>query len=285
MQQRLNAFLTPLSLNSLLLACLCLTTLSSQAVTDSQTESPITSNTAPTPNWQQPTYILKAFAEIALKNEYRQTQHRILKWQSPIFYSFSYHGLKKNALIESLFTQHLTHLQEITGLSIQPINANHTHANLHIHLTKDSQYQQVITTAAQSHVKGIARDSNCMGSFKRNRQHAIADGVIVIPVDHVFSKGLLVACIVEETTQLLGLPNDSDWVNPSIANDVSKIELLTGLDYLLLKMLYSPKIKAGMSQQKSLKILKSELLKFKKSGIIKRAQYLVNQSGLNAYLK
>ena len=57
----------------------------------------------------------------------------------------------------------------------------------------------------------------------------------------------LLDCIVEEITQLLGLPNDSDEVYPSIFNDVSSDIYLSPLDYILLKMLYSPRLHAGMS--------------------------------------
>jgi len=39
--------------------------------------------------WQDPVYIQKAFNEIALKNEYRATEGRILKWQAPIRYQKS----------------------------------------------------------------------------------------------------------------------------------------------------------------------------------------------------
>ncbi len=78
------------------------------------------SNELPTAiEWQSPSYIQKAFNEIALKNEYRKTQQRIIKWQKPILYKFVYHNLPQNSVVESLFNQHLQHLQTITQHSIQ----------------------------------------------------------------------------------------------------------------------------------------------------------------------
>lgn len=71
-----------------------------------------------------------------------------------------------------------------------------------------------------------------MGWFKTNGKNEIISAEIVLPLDHVFSRGLLISCIIEESTQVLGLPNDSDWVHPSIANDARKVELLIGLDYI-----------------------------------------------------
>ncbi|QCU89437.1 DUF2927 domain-containing protein [Thiomicrorhabdus sediminis] len=232
--------------------------------------------------WQSPTYILKAFNEIALKNEYRSTAQRILKWQQPIYYRFQYHDLPQNTMVENLFSIHLKHLAEITKHNIQP-SGKHK-ANLLIHITRDRHYNQVIRQFTSSNVSNIARESHCMGSFKTHSD-AISEAQIVLPVDHLFSKGLLVSCIVEETTQVMGLPNDSDWVNPSIANDVSKIELLTGLDYLFLTILYDRQIKAGMSRKRSQPIIKAIITQLQQQGIIDNAQHLVNKGGLNAYLE
>ncbi len=231
--------------------------------------------------WQDPNYIQKAFNEIALKNEYRTTKGRILKWHTPIRYEFIYHDLPKNPLIESLFNAHLQHLQAITGHSIQPYKPHHPgRANLSIHLTSDSNYGHVINSLSSTRIPDIERNSHCMASFKRNQQNAITQAQIVLPVDHVFSKGLLVTCIVEETTQILGLPNDADWVNPSIANDASKIELLTGLDYLFLKILYDKSLKAGQPYPQNQKTIQRIIQKLKHNGEIKHAHKTIKQTGL-----
>lgn len=231
--------------------------------------------------WQNTDYIQKAFNEIALKNEYRETQLKVLKWKVPIRYEFTYHDIPRNPIVESVFKAHLDHLRLITGHPIEQVTANSkTKANLHIHLTRDEQYGSVIKKVSKTTVKDIERDSNCMGSFQRNKKNEITDATVVIPTDHVYSRGLLVACVVEETTQLMGLPNDSDWVNPSIANDASRIEFLTGLDYLFLKILYDKKLKAGMPFKVNQYIIRQLILELQRKGEIERAAKKVNQAGL-----
>ncbi|MCF6253608.1 MAG: DUF2927 domain-containing protein [Thiomicrorhabdus sp.] len=232
--------------------------------------------------WQDKEYIQSAFNEIALKNEYRTTQKRILKWQEPIRYTFVYHSnMKTNPLVERLFDAHLNHLQNITGHSIQPYKAHHQEkANLSIHLTPDANYSSVIKSVTESQVKQIAQKSHCMASFNKNKNNAIIEAQVILPVDHVFSRGLLITCIVEETTQILGLPNDSDWVNPSIANDASKIELLTGLDYLLLKILYDKSLKAGAPFPQNQKTIQHVINKLETNGEIKHASKTIKQTGL-----
>ena len=237
---------------------------------------------SPEQPWQDPVYIQKAFNEIALKNEYRATEGRILKWKKPIRYEFVYHNLPKNPLIERLFNTHLQHLQTITK---HPIHQHKPHhfgkANLSIHLTPDQDYGQVIKSLSSHTIKDLERKSHCMANFKRNRQNAIIQAQVVLPVDHVFSKGLLVSCIVEETTQILGLPNDANWVNPSIANDSTKVELLTGLDYLFLKILYDKSLTAGLPYPQNQKTIQRIIQKLNANGEIKGAGQAINQSGLH----
>lgn len=56
------------------------------------------------------------------------------------------------------------------------------------------------------------------------------------------------ACVHEEVAQGLGLPNDSPQARPSIFNDDDEFALLTTHDELLLRMLYDPRLKPGMTE-------------------------------------
>ena len=227
--------------------------------------------------WQNSNYIMQAFAEIALKNEYRKTKGRVLKWHAPIHYQFKYHSIEKNTLVESLFNVHLKHLNSITS---HPIKESTSKTNLTIHLTQDKHFANVIKNNTYSSVKNLERDSHCMASFQTNKKGEITQAQIVLPLDHVFSRGLLVACIVEESTQIMGLPNDSDWVHPTIANDASKVELLTGLDYILLKILYHPSLQAGYKMHRSRVTIENIIQNLQSTSEIEQASDKVNSSGL-----
>lgn len=230
-------------------------------------------------DWQNPAYIEKAFVEIAFKNEYRPGISTLTKWNEPIRYRFIYQHTANSPLIEELFQVHLAQLQQITQLSIQQASPADT-ANLTIILTQDRLYKQAIQTYTNSRVKNLERESNCMGSYQLDAQGAISKGVIILPVDFVFSRGILTACVIEETTQLMGLPNDSDWVTPSIANDVSQMEFLTGLDYTFLKILYNPNLTAGMTLEQSRPIIRRIIQTLQNEGSIKNADKQVKSQGL-----
>lgn len=232
--------------------------------------------------WQNMAYIQDAFNEIALKNEYKLSTMKVLKWRVPIHYNIQFYKMKQFDLAKKITKIHLNHLQEITEHPFYASSSKRK-TNFSIIFTQDKNYQRAIQNFSTTKVKNIERESNCMGQFKTNRQSEIISAVVIIPIDHAMSNGLLAACVVEELTQVMGLPNDSDWVNPSIANDRSKIEFLTGLDYLFLKILYNKKLKTNTPKQDAQQTIKHILEKLKSNKTIQRAHYLVNKKGLYRY--
>lgn len=232
-------------------------------------------------DWRNPLYLEKAFIEIALKNEYKQTDMRVHKWQAPILYQFEYHMPRqsRNRMTEKLFDTHFEHLHKITGHPIRR-SAPHEYANVMIVLTQDSHFKRDIEHYTRQAPKGLERDSHCIAHYQTDNAGAIDYATIILPLDHVISRGLLASCVVEESTQIMGLPNDSDWVNPSIANDKSKIELLTGLDYTLLKILYAEELQAGMALRESQPKIRALIRRFEQDGTVRRAEREVNRYGL-----
>jgi hypothetical protein len=119
-----------------------------------------------------------------------------------------------------------------------------------------------------------------MANIQVSATGQITQAQVVIPLDHAMSRGLLPACVVEELTQSMGLPNDADDVTPSIANDASRLDLLTGLDYVFLKLLYHPQLHAGMKRADLQQKIPGILHEFAQTKLIQRAAHTVNQSGL-----
>lgn len=70
---------------------------------------------------------------------------------------------------------------------------------------------------------------------------------------------LLDACIEEELSQVMGVLNDDDAVRPSVFNDDQEFALLTDHDTELLRALYDPRIKPGMSPAEAMPIVREIL--------------------------
>ena len=68
---------------------------------------------------------------------------------------------------------------------------------------------------------------------------------------------LRLSCIHEEIAQGLGLANDSPTARPSIFNDDEEFALLTRQDELMLKMLYNPALRPGMTEAEARPIVES----------------------------
>ena len=233
-------------------------------------------------SWKDPSYIYQSFNEIALKNEYSPNRNVVRKWIEPIVYKTIFYKMDSYPLVHELVDIHMLHLQDITEHDIRPSKANQAE-NLNIVFVQDKFYKQAINYFTKSSVKNIHKESNCMATINTNSQSEIQSATVIIPIDHAMSRGLLVSCIVEELTQVMGLPNDSDWVNPSIANDKSKHEFLTGLDYIMLKILYDKNIQAGESAKTLSYQLKKTINRLAQDSSIKRAHRLVNKTGLHPY--
>jgi hypothetical protein len=74
---------------------------------------------------------------------------------------------------------------------------------------------------------------------------AYAAVVILIRAEHPPLTRL--SCVHEEMAQAMGLPNDSPEARPSLFNDSLEFALLTEHDEILLRMLYDPRLKRGMT--------------------------------------
>ncbi|MFN3274274.1 MAG: DUF2927 domain-containing protein [Paracoccus sp. (in: a-proteobacteria)] len=67
---------------------------------------------------------------------------------------------------------------------------------------------------------------------------------------------LRTSCIHEELAQGLGLANDSPGARPSIFNDDEEFALLTRHDELLLRILYDPRLRPGMTEAEALPVVR-----------------------------
>jgi hypothetical protein len=221
-------------------------------------------------HWQSPQYIEQSFYEIALRNEYNSKQTRLRKWQKPLRIYIE-HKVGDQALHLKLVKMHLAHLHDITQLPISYVKTK-SEANITVFLTRSSQVDSIISKEISPNAVKLLRNSVCLANIRTNTNSEIIKAIVIIPIDRARMRGKLVSCIVEELTQILGLPNDSKTIYPTIFSDRNIYKLLTGLDYLLLKLLYSPEVKSGMTQSELKPIIQRKLIQWKKDGTIKNAQ-------------
>jgi len=196
--------------------------------------------------------LLRDFETIAFGVEFEQeTDGRLHKWAAPIRFYLDIRAGQPE-LYRRLTAEHLAQLRELTGLDIGFVDDPATADVVMIFDRADTLVATAIHYAPSlADSVTLLRDALCFGRFSRNQAGEIISGLIGIPSDRAPSEGKLPHCIVEETTQLLGLPNDSDLVNPSIFNDRSVIDYLTEHDRVLVRLLYDRRLPPGMGREEA----------------------------------
>ncbi|RDL44591.1 hypothetical protein DN730_09385 [Marinomonas piezotolerans] len=197
--------------------------------------------------WQTDDYITESFLKIALQREYKETLYpKLIRWEKPIKLYFE-SDAGDAAFQKELLSVHAQHLAYITGLSID-FTDSPQNANIFVVFTQYAKMEDKVRQyiGDPNKIRKALQEAVCLGNFSIDKRKRIQRGTILIPVDYARQKARFLDCIVEEITQLLGLPNDSNDVFPSIFNDVSIDSYLSPLDYILLKALYSPRFTPGM---------------------------------------
>ena len=223
---------------------------------------------APAPGQSNPLstkQILTNFDRIAFGNEFTGERYQwVRKWATPI--RMGIQG-RYPAYFENDVLQHSAELRALTGHDIQlyysptkhrtgtlPPNFDKSKVNVLLFYLKKAAIAKAILKYFDNdpaQVEKMVRQTTCFAKYFK-RGHEIRAAVVVFPAHH--PRLVMRACVVEELTQILGLPNDSDAVQPSIFNDHSPYLELTAHDRLLLKILYNDKIKVGMPRQQALAV-------------------------------
>ncbi|WP_166434231.1 DUF2927 domain-containing protein [Vibrio viridaestus] len=197
--------------------------------------------------WRDLPFVENAFSDVVLESEFSSGLTPALKWENPIKVWVK-HDVGNEELHNHLLSLHLQQLRKLTGLSITKVSKRYE-ANMLIFFTKQALWKDIVRREMGEKSAENTYGSTCMFNIRSERSTSrIVQAVIVIPVDQAREQGKLVSCIVEETTQALGLKNDSDRSFPSVFNDHTPDIFLTPLDITLVKLLYSPEVKAGMNK-------------------------------------
>ncbi|HHQ4525740.1 TPA: DUF2927 domain-containing protein [Aeromonas veronii] len=232
--------------------------------------------------WQSDSYLTESFMAIAMEREYGEArQTRFARWQQPIRLQLINESGDKPLQADVVKVQ-AAHLARITGHSISMVAAK---PNLTLIMTDYNKMKSWAnrTMGGDPSVGMALKEGLCLANFATNAKHEISRATIIIPVDYSRAKGRFLDCVVEEFTQVMGLPNDSDKVFPSIFNDNSIDSFLTGLDYVLLKMAYHPALKAGMSSDEIRTALPIALADLRAKGEIREANRRVQQQSLKSW--
>ena len=191
--------------------------------------------------------LVRNFETIVFHNEFNnEVDGRLRKWVDPIRLFLDIRAGDRK-LIEFAVKQHVQHLAGITGYDIA-VTSDKSAANVVVVFDRASALGEVGADYFPPNfdIKQVMQTNLCIGQYQSNDRYEIVRAIVVIPIDRVMARGRLEACVVEEITQILGLPNDSDDVTPSVFNDHSRDIELSAQDIELVKLLFNPRLRPGM---------------------------------------
>ena len=196
------------------------------------------------------------FAERGGRLVAASSENRLHRWEEPVRVAVEFGAsvpAAQRAADRAVVAGYVSRLSALTGLPMRMTGwrANHTV----LFLNSDERSAAATRIAALAPATGEAAvrsvvempaDTYCtVFAFTAGRSAIYSRALTVIRGE--LPERLRLACIHEELAQSLGLVNDWPRARPSIFNDNEEFALLTRQDELMLKMLYDPRLKPGMT--------------------------------------
>ncbi len=206
------------------------------------------------------------FTEFALENDAlipRETETRLLKWETPIRYRLMGDAVTLDDV--DAYAALARRLSAATGLSIARA-APDEDDNLLVLILSRAARRQAAEFLEEANapsragllyrLRGDDYSIPCAASVSTGvNGSAITQAIILIKAE---TSGLLrESCAHEEFAQALGPGNDFDGARPSIFNDDQEFALLTEHDELILRVLYDPRLKPGMRRAEGMPIARA----------------------------
>lgn len=147
--------------------------------------------------------------------------------------------------------KHLGTLLKITGLRSEDSKKVGKKPNLLIRFVPRLAMHAsfLVPKAPPNFLKKLAAPGVCY-FLTAQTQGQIVWGTIV--VNNQLSAREINACLLEEMTQVMGLPNDSDLVKPSVFNNKSQPTALNRTDEILIRTLYDKRLKPGTERGRAM---------------------------------
>ena len=225
--------------------------------------------------------LARNFEQVALFDEYtrtpgglvpRQSSSTLRRWEMPVRVGLIFGAsvpADRQATDRARVSSYLARLSRLTN---HPISLVESSANFQIFIVNEDErlalgpeIRASLPFLGQNDLEGLTnlpRTNYCIVyALTGGQSGRYARALAVVRAEH--PDLLRLSCLHEEIAQGLGLANDSPAARPSIFNDDEEFALLTRQDELMLKMLYDPRLRPGMTLAEArpiIAILASELL-------------------------
>ena len=233
-----------------------------------------------------PEALIELFNSLAFYDEYepssgfqpaQATPTALSKWQRPVKINLHF-GPSLNPETRVTDTKFLSdYAAQLSNITRHPIELTTELGNFHVVVVDEVHRMNMVQNLRkkdvlvppniQQVIQQMPADIHCMvlTLSARHSPHIHEQALAIIRAEHppVLKK----ACFHEEIAQGLGLHNDNPAAHPSIFNDDDEFALLTEQDALLLRILYDPRLPAGIELHEAQPILKQLIIEHNASSL------------------
>ncbi|WP_295535412.1 DUF2927 domain-containing protein [uncultured Thioclava sp.] len=215
------------------------------------------------------------FVHVALYDEYtpsgggfvaRQTVSRLRRWQAPVAMQVEFGASIPMADRASGRAEVSAYASQLARASDHRVEIVNHSSNFHVLFLNEDERRAIgprlrqlvpgIDEASVEAITDLPLSTYCVAfAFSEGNSAVYAQAVAIIRGEH--PAALRTSCIHEELAQGLGLANDYPRARPSIFNDDEEFSLLTHHDEMLLKMLYDPRLRPGMTEAEARPIIET----------------------------
>jgi hypothetical protein len=212
--------------------------------------------------------LTRNFLRIAFYEEYadqggtlvaRESASKLHRWNKPVRLTLEFGpsvSPSKRTRDSNELASFASRLARVTG---HPVSVSRG-GNFHVFIVSESERRGLerrlrqimpnISRTALNTVIDLPQSTYCLAFATDPEQNGTYNqAVAIIRAEH--PDLLRASCIQEEVAQGLGLSNDYPLARPSIFNDDEEFGLLTTHDEYLLKMLYDPRLRPGMTEDEA----------------------------------
>ena len=190
--------------------------------------------------------LVRHFGQVLFGDEYGlNTGSKVIaKWQGPV--GFTVQG-RATPQMGKMLGRHLGGLVPLTGLKFKQVKPGTPGPVIDLFFLKRKEMS--LLSGANIDTKVIKRltDDPTMVCFFLNwkkPQDRIVKAIVVVNVER--DPAQINACLLEELTQVMGLPNDVDAYWPTLFKPLDTSQSWSRWDKLYIKTLYDPRLKPGM---------------------------------------
>lgn len=193
--------------------------------------------------------LARVFTELTHGLEWGPSRPNLVRYETPIRVRLSGPGATQYA---PFLGSYLAFLRGQSGVDIaRATNA----ANLHVRFVEGRRFAKKLPAISCVVAPGdiawaaFSRDPDRLGGVALEQARKIADMTIFIPQNA--APYLIRSCLIEEIAQALGPANDLYGLGPTIFNDDAAHIWPTALDVLMLRVLYQPQMRTGLSRRET----------------------------------